>query len=212
MPESSDFWDRMADGYAKKPVKDMASYNETLDRTRKHLSASDHVLEVGCGTGSTALLLAPSAAQITATDISRRMVEIAREKASTQGVANVRFEQATLFDEGLQAGSFDVVLGFNFLHLLEDLPGALRRVHELLKPGGRFVSKTVCLGQQSRLWAIPLALMRRLRLAPFVRILDAGELDGIVADAGFEIVESGFLPPPRSRFLVARKTSSTSTE
>jgi ubiquinone/menaquinone biosynthesis C-methylase UbiE len=57
------------------------SGNKTLDCTRKHLSASDNVLEVGCGTGTTALLLAPSVKQITASDISSRTIEIAREKA-----------------------------------------------------------------------------------------------------------------------------------
>jgi len=206
MPDPARFWDKHADGYSKKPVKDTESYNETLDCTRKHLSPRDEVLEVGCGTGTTALLLAPSVRQITATDISSRMIEIARDKAAAQGVQNVRFDRATPFDGGLENGSFDVVMAFNLLHLLEDIPGAVRRLAELLKPGGRFISKTICLAEQSRFWSVLLAALRPLGFAPYVNCLKVAELEGIITGAGFEIVETGFYPPsPPSRYVVARK-------
>jgi ubiquinone/menaquinone biosynthesis C-methylase UbiE len=207
MDDSAEFWNKRADKYSKSPVKDMASYNETLDRTRKHLSASDDVLELGCGTGPTALLLAPSVKQIIATDISSRMIEIAREKAVAQEVENVHFDTGTLFDEELGQGSFDVVMGFNFLHLLEDIPGAVHRVKELLKPGGLFISKTVCLAEQSRLWSLVLGVVRRLGLVPSVQCLKVGELEAIITSTGFEILETGSYPAsPPSRFIVARMT------
>lgn len=206
MADPAKFWNKIADKYATRPVRDQANYEKTLDCTRKHLSTSDRALEVGCGTGTTALLLAPSVGELLATDVSSRMIEIAREKAAGQGAANVRFEQATLFDPGLEEGSFDVVLAFNLLHLLEDLPGALRRVHALLRPGGRFVSKSVCLAEQTRLWAPVLVVARLLRFAPYVRLLRVAELEGAIAGAGFEIVETGSYPPsPPSRFVVARR-------
>jgi ubiquinone/menaquinone biosynthesis C-methylase UbiE len=209
MRNSAEFWDKLADKYSKKPVKDMENYNKTLDCSRKHLSTSDEVLELGCGTGSTALLLAPSVKQITASDISSRMIEIARGKAVTQEVENARFDRATLFDEGLEKGSFDVVMAFNFLHLLEDIPGAVHRVHELLKPGGLFISKTVCLAERSRLWSLLLAVMKPLGFAPYVRCLKVAELEDIITSTDFQIVETGFYPPsPPSRFIVARKSGS----
>ena len=89
MPDPARFWDKLADKYSNQAVKDMENYNKTLDCTRKHLSARDEVLEVGCGTGTTALLLAPSVKQITASDISSRMIEIAKDKAVAQKVDNV---------------------------------------------------------------------------------------------------------------------------
>jgi ubiquinone/menaquinone biosynthesis C-methylase UbiE len=206
MADPAEFWDKAADKYSKKPVKDMENYRKTLDCTRRYLSASDEVLEVGCGTGTTALLLAPSVKQFTATDISSRMIEIAKEEAVTQGVENVRFDRATLFDLQLEKGSLDVVVGFNFLHLLEDIPGAVRRVDELLKPGGVFISKTVCLGEQSRLWSALLAVMKALGFAPYVKCLKVAELEDVITSTGFEIMETGFYPPsPPSRYIVARK-------
>jgi 2-polyprenyl-3-methyl-5-hydroxy-6-metoxy-1,4-benzoquinol methylase len=204
---SARFWDERADKYSKKPVKDTENYNKTLDCTRRHLSASDEVLEVGCGTGTTALLLAPSVKRITASDISSRMIEIAEEKAAAQKVENVRFDHATLFDEDLEKGSFDVVMSFNFLHLLDDIPGAVRRVNELLKPGGLFISKTVCLAEKSRLWSVLLAVMRALGFAPYVKCLKVAELEDIITSTDFEIIETGDYPPsPPSRYIVARKS------
>ncbi len=206
MPDAA-FWDKLADKYARKPVKDMENYNRTLEYTRKHLSATDEILEVGCGTGTTALHLAPSVKQITASDLSSRMIEIAKEKAVTQKVENVRFDQGTLFDDSFERGSFDVVMSFNFLHLLEDLPDALRRFNEVLKPGGLFISKTICLAEQSRLWSVLLAVMRPLGFAPYVRCLKVSELEKLITGTDFEIIEAGSYPAsPPSRYVVARKS------
>jgi ubiquinone/menaquinone biosynthesis C-methylase UbiE len=213
MGDSERFWDARADRYSRKPVKDAENYEKTLDRTRKHLSSNDEVLEVGCGTGTTALLLAPCVKRITASDISSRMIEIAREKAAAEKVENVRFDRGTLFDEGLEKRSFDIVMGFNLLHLLEDLPDAVRRINELLKPGGLFISKTVCLGERSRVWAVLVAVMRAFGLAPYVRCLKVAELEGIIADADFDVIETDFLPPsPPVRYIVARKPRNGSLE
>jgi len=100
----------------------------------------DDVLEVGCGTGSTALLLADSVKQITAIDISSNMIDIASNKAKDPQIENVNFIQSTLFDDTLEKRSFDVILAFNFLHLLEDTPEAIRRINELLKLEGLFIA------------------------------------------------------------------------
>lgn len=207
MTDASRFWDKTADRYARKPVKDEESYRRTLEATRKHLSASDRVLELGCGTGTTALMLSADVKEIVASDISSRMIEIAREKGRAQGVENVRFQRASLVDASPEHGTFDAVLAFNLLHLLEDLSGAVRGVHGLLRSGGLFIAKTVCLGEQSRLWRPVLALATALRVAPYVRCLTISELEGIVVGEGFRIVETGLYPPsPPSHFIVARKS------
>ena len=120
MADSAAFWDEIADKYAKQPIKDRASYEKTIERVRERLEGTERVLEIGCGTGSTALLLAPNCKELIASDISSRMVEIARDKAAAEGVDNVRFDHANVFDEALEEGSFDVVMAFNLLHLVDD--------------------------------------------------------------------------------------------
>lgn len=206
MSNAEKFWDKVAKKYAKTPIKNIQAYNETMEHTKTHLSEGDNVLEVGCGTGSTALLLADNVKQITASDISSNMIDIARNKAKDQQVENVNFIQSTLFDDTLEKRSFDVILAFNFLHLLEDTPEAIRRINELLKPEGLFISKTVCLAEQSKLLRVLIYIMEKLGFAPYVKFLRILELEEFITNENFQIIETGVYPPsPPSRFIVARK-------
>lgn len=208
MQTAQTFWDKTAEKYSKSPIKNVPAYEKTMERTRSYLSENDSVLELGCGTGSTALLLADAVKDITASDISANMIGIARNKAADQGTDNVTFVQATPTDGKLPAGPFDAVLAFNFLHLLEDVPGALRAVHQRLKPGGVFISKTPCLSQhlKFRLLRLPVAVMRLFGRAPYVDFLTFHDIESIIEKEGFQIIEAGNFPNQAlSRFIVARK-------
>lgn len=200
------FWNKAARKYAASPIKDMAAYEDTLARTRTHLASTDKVLEVGCGTGSTALLLAESVAHITATDISSEMIAIANEKLQAGAPDNVSFVKTTLEDEVPADAPFDAVLAFSFLHLHEDLPAAVRAIHQRLKPGGVFISKTVVLGEGSSLWRLVIPIMRLIGMAPPVRFLTTRNLEETICAGGFEVIErhayKGSLTP---HFIVARK-------
>ncbi|MEM8743509.1 MAG: class I SAM-dependent methyltransferase [Pseudomonadota bacterium] len=200
------FWDRHAEKYSRRQIKNMPAYEQTMDRVRSYLKPTDNVLEVGCGTASTALLLSPEVAHITASDLSSKMIEIGRGKARKSGTENIDFVVGTPFSDAFTPGSYDAVMGFSFLHLVEDLPATLRRIHELLKPGGLLISKTICIAEQTRLWAIPIGLMRFFGYAPYVNLLMARDLERAMRDAGFEITETGYYPrKPPARFVVARR-------
>ncbi len=199
------FWDRVARRYAKSPIKDQAAYEYTLGRTQSYLSTTDRVLELGAGTASTALLLAPHVAHITASDISREMVAIGQEKAWDAGIRNIDVVQAAVGDPALGSRPFDAVLALNLIHLLPDAEGDLRKVADMVKPGGYFISKTPCLAGRWYLRPV-IAVMRAFGKAPFVRMLSIRDLEAIVTQAGFEIIESGNFPAKApSRYLVARK-------
>lgn len=203
MTEAHLFWDRLADRYAARPIKDETAYEATLDRTRSHLHAEDRVLEVGCGTGTTALRLAPSVCHLTATDFSSRMIGIAREKAAAEGVSNVTFRRAGLAELG--EAPYDALLAFNLLHLIEDVPAALEVLADRLKSGGRFISKTVCLGDGQRHLRLLVRLLGLVGKAPHVTFLGTAELERMIEAAGFRIVETGAYPHPRNHFVVAEK-------
>ena len=85
MQNAARFWDKVAPKYAKSPIADMDAYTYTLERTRSYLSPDDTVLEVGCGTGSTALLLAGNVRHVTASDLSANMIEVGSEKSAGPG-------------------------------------------------------------------------------------------------------------------------------
>ena len=139
------FWDRIADRYAAKPVPDQAVYERKLEITRTLLRPEAEVLELGCGTGSTAITLAPCASHILATDVSSRMIAIARDKAAAAGIDNVDFQRRGVDEARVLDGSLDAVLAHSLLHLLEDWRGVITAAHRMLAPGGALVMTTMCL-------------------------------------------------------------------
>ena len=74
MYRDAKFWDKIAARYARRPVPDEAVYQRKLALTREYLRPGAHLLEFGCGTGSTAIAHAPHLADILATDISAEML------------------------------------------------------------------------------------------------------------------------------------------
>ena len=207
MPAAETFWDNIAEKYAASPIKNVEAYEETLARVRAHLKPEDNVLEVGAGTGTTALKLAGDVARITSSDLSGKMMEIARAKAADEGVHNLRFVQATPMDAALEEDApYDAALAFNLLHLVEDVPGALRHLHALLKPGGLFISKTPCMGQSFSIWPLVVPIMRAIGKAPYVRFLKVSELEAEIRAAGFEIIDATDIPAGKpNHYVVARK-------
>jgi ubiquinone/menaquinone biosynthesis C-methylase UbiE len=183
------FWDRMARKYARDPIKDMAGYTRTLECTRQWLRETDTVLELGCGTGTTALSLAPSVARLVGTDISGEMITIAREKAGAQGCGNAEFELAPA-DRTLGAnGAFDAVLAFNVLHLISDQSATLQQAVCALRPGGLFISKTPCLSEMNPLLRLAVPVARLVGKAPHVAFFSAFALERAIENAGFAIIE-----------------------
>ncbi len=205
MEPSPKFWDRMADRYAKKPVADEAAYQKKLQVTRQYLRPDMQVLELGCGTGSTALLHGPYVKHVHGTDISRRMIEIAQQKAEAQGITNVTFEQSSVEELSAPDESFDAVFALSLLHLLEDKEAAMAKIHRLLKPGGLFVSSTACLGDSMKFFKYVGPIGRRLGLIPLVKVFTEDELTRGVIDAGFEVHHQWRPGRGKAVFIVAVK-------
>lgn len=200
-----DYWDRTADDYAAKPVDDPEAFERKIALIRGLLTPDATVLDVGCGTGSMALRLADAAAHVHGLDVSPAMIRIARAKAAEQGVDNVTFHVGG-FDADCEAfgpGDLDVVCAFSVLHLLADRSSALRRVHDLLTPGGAFVSSTPCLGDSWLPYRPVLALMRLLGKAPPVKCLRRRTLEAELVEVGFAAHDVG--ADATIAFIVARK-------
>ncbi|KCV81030.1 methyltransferase-like protein [Actibacterium atlanticum] len=207
MPTQAQFWNKIARKYAARPVGDPDAYAQTLDRVRDYLTPSDQVLELGCGTASTAITLSPHVARYVASDYAQDMLDIGAEKIEAEGISNIDLLCTTELAPDLPDAGFDAVMGFNLYHLIEDLDGALAAAYRLVKPGGVFISKSTCLGRFSPFRPI-VAVMRAVGKAPYVRFMSIADLDGAVERAGFQIVETGNYPAkPPARFIVARKPS-----
>lgn len=205
MTDASKFWDKTADKYARMPITDEAAYQHKLAATRALLRPEMEVLEFGCGTGSTAILHAPHVQQITAIDLSERMLEIAQGKAAAAGVDNIRFQRATIDDYEAAERSFDMVLGLSILHLVADRDAVIKKVHRLLKPGGHFISSTACLGDTMGFFKYIGPIGKALGFLPLLRVFTRKELVASVAGAGFEIVEDWQPGKGAAVFMVAKK-------
>lgn len=190
MSDKAKFWDGTAEKYAKQPIANQKAYEIKLDLTREYFTPESKVLEFGCGTGSTAILHAPFVKRIDAIDVSPEMIRIAREKLAPEGIKNVRFEVADMDGFQIQPSSCDAILGLNILHLLDNRMAAMAQVYEALKPGGYFVSSTMCLREKLmfRLMEPLFPIMHTLGQWPRVRRFTAKQLQRDIEEIGFKTV------------------------
>ncbi len=205
MTRSSTFWDKVAERYSKKPVADEVSYQKKLRVTREYFRPDMQVLEIGCGTGSTAIAHAPFVKHIRATDISPKMIAIAEGKAAAAGIDNVTFEVSDI--ENLEAAdqSLDAVLALSVLHLLEDRDEAISTVHKMLKKEGVFVTSTACLGDTMKFFKYIGPIGQFLGLMPLVRVFTVQELVDSLVEAGFAIDHQWQPGRGKAVFIVAKK-------
>ena len=202
---SEAFWDRHASKYAAKPIANPSAYEAKLNHVRSLLAPTDHVLEIGCGTGGTALRLATSCARITASDISAKMIDYARSRRRQVTVKNVRFVHADA-NRILHDAQFDKIMAFSLLHLVSDVPELLGAIHDQLKPRGLFVSKTICLKERHLATKLMIRVFKVLRIAPDIKLLSQVELFRQIEKAGFEIVETRYFgDQANDPYVVARR-------
>jgi len=203
------FWDRIAVKYASDPIADLAGYETTLRRVQGLLSSDQYVLEIGCGTGSTALRLAPFTRRLLATDVSSGMISIARDKLAVEPVPQLNFAVADADAPVAGPAEYDMVLAFNVLHLVSDLDRTLQLAMRALRPGGLLISKTACIAELNPLIRyVALPLMRVIGKAPAVLCFDAAALSLAMARQGMDVVSverHGTRGKDFRVFIVARK-------
>lgn len=206
-------WDRFADRYAKTPIADEEVYKKKLEVTQSYLRPEFSVVEVGCGTGGTALIHAPYVKHILATDVSEQMLKIANQKKqeASFNVENVDYHKASIGQLEIKDGSKDVVLALNILHLVESKEDSIRKIHAWLKPGGVFVTSTPCIAEMGRLTTFfvsaILPLGNKLGFLPHVVLFSKQNLKEDMIKAGFEI-DYEWHPnddPKKAVFIVATK-------
>ena len=202
--QAAKFWNRIAAKYARDPVADEASYQYKLDRTASYLTPDMSVLEVGCGTGTTALIHAPRVASILATDFSSAMIDIARQKAKDAGTTNATFQVSSVEDLPDSDQPYNLIMAHSFLQLVDDLDAVLAKIRSQLAPGGLFVSSTVCIRDMNPFLPLVLPILGWTRLIPKVRSMRGNDVASRIENAGFEIIENWRPNKKGSIFIVAK--------
>lgn len=106
------------------------------------LQSGQSVLDVGCGTGASAL---PAAAAVGPTgsvigiDIAAAMLDRARKKAAEQGLTHIRFEQMDMISMGFRPDIFDAVISVFSVFFVEDIAAQVAELWRVVRPGGRLV-------------------------------------------------------------------------
>lgn len=207
MKSSEKFWDRIAYRYDAQDVANRAAHDRALELARGYLRADDRALDFGCGTGTVALALCDGVKSIEAIDISEKMVTIARDHAAVQGVESVHFSQMSITDAALSPGSYNAILAFNVIHLVDDSACLIQRFSELLRPGGVVISVTPCLAGKWWLVTFLLRTLSRFGIVPWVNSLGLKTIEGLLQEADFEIISIERLEhTPPSYFVAARKS------
>lgn len=205
MKYSSKFWDNMAERYSKQPIADEAAYQKKLQVTREYFQPNMDVLELGCGTGSTAITHAPYVKHIRAIDISSNMIKIAQAKADANNINNITFEQLTIDELTVSDQTLDVVLGLSILHLLKNKEEVIAKVYKMLKPGGIFVTSTACPGAKMKWFQLIAAIGNFLGLLPLIKVFSKKELEESLTNAGL-VIDYNWQPGKnKDAFIVAKK-------
>ena len=98
-----------------------------------------------------------------------------------------------------------MIMGHSILHLLEDRDAAIDKVYRLLKPGGVFVSSTVCLGDRMAWFKLIAPIGRFFGFFPLVKVITAKDVEESIAAAGFAIDHRWLPGKGISIFIVAKK-------
>ncbi|MGY0487476.1 class I SAM-dependent methyltransferase [Streptomyces sp. WG-D5] len=133
-------WDALADGFdeeADHGLRDPGVRAAWAERLAGWMppNACD-VLDLGCGTGSLALLAAERGHRVTGVDLAPNMLRLARRKLAGRDAA---FLVGDASSPPVRKGAYDVVLARHVLWTLPDTGAVLRRWVSLVRPGGRLV-------------------------------------------------------------------------
>jgi 2-polyprenyl-3-methyl-5-hydroxy-6-metoxy-1,4-benzoquinol methylase len=195
MDKTQKFWDRQARTYDYSERQFAPVFAKVLAKTKKHLGLNDVVLDFGCATGTKTMELAPATKHIHGLDISSEMIAKALEKKNNTNGANISFSQGTIATANFEKASFDKVIAYGILHLVDDTEKVIQHIHDLLKPGGLFISTTACLkGKMAFKNKLEFSIYRLLKgLGTFplhLNMFDIHDVEKLVRDQNFQLVES----------------------
>jgi ubiquinone/menaquinone biosynthesis C-methylase UbiE len=150
-------WDHAADAYAGRQASGRDHYRYQFFGPAQRAVCGDvtglRVLDVGCGAGYFAREMARGGAEVTAVDVSPRMIEHARRESGGHAVEYLVADAAELASR-LAGRSFDLATSCVALQDMPRVERVLSEVHQLLRPGARFVACIMhpCNDMPLRVW------------------------------------------------------------
>jgi ubiquinone/menaquinone biosynthesis C-methylase UbiE len=185
------FWDRIG--------------HRTVGRLR--LLAGAKVLDVGCGTGASALAAAEVIGRdgsVLGVDLSARLLDRGRTKARRRGLTNVEFRLADMTALGYPDGHFDAVVSVFSIFFVPDMEALVRELWRMVRPQGKLAVTTWGPRIFEPAYSRWLAAVKQERpdlhnaFNPWDRITNAASVRELLADGGVTDAvvteEDGFQP------------------
>lgn len=172
------------------------------------LRPGDRVLDVGCGTGASALPAAKAVGgtgHVTGLDVAENMLQRARDKALAEGLGNVAFRLADMTACGEPDNSFDAIISVFSIFFVPDMERQVGELWRMLRPGGRLVVSVW--GERSFAPAVAIFAeeVRRVRPEmpeaprPWERLTVPAGLSTLMIDGG--AMKPAIYPGPHSQTL-----------
>jgi len=201
------YWGSLADSYD-------AIINEVIgEESRREiynivfgLKDTGDTIEFGCGPGYFTRAIAVNASHVLATDLSERMLEMA--KRNLAGSKNVELKKINWENTGLPSESFDTVFTANVIQIVGSPQKALKESYRILKHGGRlFVLFYSNIGMNVfERFAFMVRFLRRFKMPPYRRMMSPDEVQKIARQAGFDVEDVNVVGGRiKAVFLRARK-------
>jgi len=128
--------------YAKHSPSQLSTALLLLEKMK--LRGDEAILDIGCGDGGITSTIAERvpAGRVVGVDVSRTMIDHARQTYPTTKYPNLRFQIGDAAHLKFTA-QFDLAVSFSALHWVRDQGAVLRGIREALKPGGLFAMTMV---------------------------------------------------------------------
>mmetsp|Transcript_38745 Transcript_38745/g.93814 ORF Transcript_38745/g.93814 Transcript_38745/m.93814 type:complete len:333 (-) Transcript_38745:153-1151(-) len=208
-------WDKYAESYSKSAIGDEEAYQKKLEVTQTYMNKSmKKIIEIGCGTGGTALKHSPFVGSYVATDVSPKMIDIANQRKQESDVrtkdnVEYRVESIDTLHSKLEPESQDMVLGLSILHLLPNRLEEMKKISSWIKPGGYFVSSTICaadMGWMTKtLFKSVLPVATYFGFVPTVCAVSRDQLKQDYMSCGFDIVHEWQPKKDAAVFIIGQK-------
>ncbi len=175
-----------------------------IKRLRKlsTLPSNKIVLEIGCGTGNGSKLIKKyfQAKKIYASDLDKRMIEIAKKKNSDTLIS---FEVQNATKLKYKSNSFDAIFDLGVIHHIPNWKDSLKELKRVLKPKGQLIIEDLSSETFSTSFG---KLMRKILDHPYNSMYKEEEFVEYLEKIGFKIVvHKRYTPLIRYFIIIAQK-------